>query len=90
MPGILSNNLSSSNSVVENQVPKKRTVQFEENSVSPVSVGSLMVANNPNINDKTQSEVRNCYSCGGVGQKSKFCTAGSSAVNNNKLYSSSP
>ena len=88
MPGVLSNNLSSPNSLIESQVPKQRTVQFPENSVSPVSVRIPMVASKPNINDRTQSVVRNCYSCGGVGHISKFCTAGSSAVTNNKPYNS--
>ena len=90
MPGVSSNNLSSPNSVVESQVPKQRTVQFADNSTSPVSVGSPMVASTPNINDRSQSVVRNCYSCGGVGHISKFCTMGSNAVNNNKPYNSAP
>ena len=47
MPDVSSKSFSSPNSVVESQVPKQRTVQIAENSVSPMSVSSPMVANTP-------------------------------------------
>ena len=57
MPGVLSNNLSSPNSVVESpkREPKEWTVQFTETNVSPECVGSYMVASTPKINDTSQS-----------------------------------
>ena len=50
--------------MVESQVPEQRTVQFVENNVNPVNIGSPVVAGTPNMNDRT---VRNCYTYGGVG-----------------------
>ena len=57
MPGVLSDNFLSPDSVVESpkQQPKQRTVQFTETYISPVSVGSPMVASTPNMNDISQS-----------------------------------
>ena len=49
-----------------------------------------MVTSTPNVNDKSQSIVRNCYTCGGVGHISKFFPAGSGSVNNNRPHNSAP